>query len=362
MSKKVAQVLIVGGGPAGLTTAILCRQFGLTVGVVEAAAGPRWAPGEALPDGIQKYFESLGVCDAMMSQAVRYDSNRMRWEGDGTSISFGRNDEGIRQRGIQIPRLHLDRVLWERAVELGVQFLSPCAVRGVFSRDERVAGIVTDKGSFGCDYVVDAAGGRHWLARKLNLPMVYHSPPLFGHFGWAEGDCAARRDEPLIAADPNGWTWTSRVGPHLYQYTRLSFTREQLSSDWLPQEYREAGLRPMGHPRGADLTWRRVARPAGAGYFLAGDALARTDPIVQQGVFKAIACAFKVALTLDRILNDATPEVEAQSDFHTWVQHYILHDLEVLRHYYRRHPHAPASIQDLSGKLHDGIVRPIFAA
>jgi len=351
MSNKVANVIIIGGGPAGASTAILCRNFGLKVGLVEAVAFPRFAPGEALPCGIEAYFESLNIMDELHAKPmVTYEGTRMQWGPDDTFVAnFGEDDSGIRRRGLQVPRHHLDTVLLEKAKSLGVAVLQPCVVKGMFAQKGRICGVVTNQGNFGADFIIDAAGSRHWMARKLRLELKYHSAPLYGSYGWATGEIPGGYDLPQIIADPKGWTWTSRVDEGLYQFTRCSFEKEDLPGSWLPDELK--GLTPTGRVRGADLTWRRVVHPAGPGFFLCGDALCRTDPVVQQGVFKSMVCGFKVALMLDQIYNSGRSEEEARQEYCEWVESTYLSDLGLLRNYYERHPHAPDWIRNMEAPV-----------
>src|SRR5262245_55409067 len=50
-----------------------------------------------------------------------------------------------------------------------------------------------------------------------------------------------------------------------------------------------APLRPLGPPRGVDMTWRRARHAAGPGWLLVGDAAAVVDPVAAQGVLRALA-------------------------------------------------------------------------
>lgn len=59
--ESTTDLLIIGGGTAGLTLGIMARQMGLTAGVVEAATYPRVAHGDTLPSGIDGYFKMIGI-------------------------------------------------------------------------------------------------------------------------------------------------------------------------------------------------------------------------------------------------------------------------------------------------------------
>src|SRR4051794_39474466 len=56
-----AEVLVVGGGPAGSATAIRLAQLGVRVALAEAARFPREHVGEALAPSVWPLLEVLGI-------------------------------------------------------------------------------------------------------------------------------------------------------------------------------------------------------------------------------------------------------------------------------------------------------------
>src|SRR5277367_6525548 len=109
-------VLVVGGGPAGLAAAIAARQRGFAVTVADGANPPiRKACGEGLlPDGLEA-LRALGVTiresDGCALRGIRFEDDRSRVSGEFS------NGQGI---GIRREVLHL-RML-ERASDCGVTF------------------------------------------------------------------------------------------------------------------------------------------------------------------------------------------------------------------------------------------------
>ncbi|MBI3926163.1 MAG: NAD(P)/FAD-dependent oxidoreductase [Armatimonadetes bacterium] len=349
MSQR-ANVIIIGGGPTGASAAIVCRQAGLSVAIFEGRDFPRERPGEALPPGIELYFDTLEVTRKIVAAgALRWTGNWMKWGDDCRFIPFGDDENGDPRRGWQVPRTELDTILLEQARQLGATVFQPRIVRDIYRGPKRLAGVITDQGAFAADFVIDAGGPRHWLARELGIPIQRFTPKLFGRYGWADGHCPARQDSALYQSDALGWTWTSRISENRYQWTRMTFEKESLGADWLPEEYR--GMTPVGPGRGADFTWRRCVQSCGPGYFIAGDALAATDPIIQQGVYKGIVSGMKAALVIEEILSRGLPEKEGLDQYRQWVDNLYLGDLPLLHGFYSRHPYAPEWARDFRSSV-----------
>ncbi|KAG5650278.1 hypothetical protein H0H81_012768 [Sphagnurus paluster] len=58
---KTAQVLIIGGGPAGSYAASVLAREGLNVTVFEADKFPRYHVGESLLPSVRPYFRFIGA-------------------------------------------------------------------------------------------------------------------------------------------------------------------------------------------------------------------------------------------------------------------------------------------------------------
>lgn len=124
------------------------------------------------------------------------------------------------------------------------------------------------------------------LARQLRISVVPYSRPLFVRYGYMQGACPERDEAPSLQANRSGWTWTARVAPSLYQWTRLALQSARFPPPWRLTAF--SGLTDTGPVRGADVTWRMAAQTAGPGFFLVGDAACVLDPASSPGVLKAM--------------------------------------------------------------------------
>lgn len=330
-------VVILGGGPAGSATAITCAQQGLKVTLLERAAFPREHPGETLHPGIEPLLKKLGVAQQVLAMGfLRHLGNWVQWEGALRFVPFGQDEYGP-WRGFQAWRADFDTILLEQAKALGVEVLQPCRASQLLADQGRVLGVVTPKGTLLSSWVIDATGGQHWLARQLGLAIQAYTPPLIAHYGYAEGLCS--QQAPALVADPQGWTWTARVRPRLYQWTRLAFQEESLAQAWMPPAFE--GLDPKRGSGKAEVTWRRVLQPAGLGYFIAGDAFSVLDPASSHGVLKAIMSGMMAGHLVTQVIKNKHPQEEAIQHYCQWIHHGFNHDIEKLKSLYLALPNPP---------------------
>jgi flavin-dependent dehydrogenase len=327
-----ADVVVVGGGPAGSASAIACATRGLRVILCERERPGRDRPGETLHPGAEPLLRQLGIADGLADAVgARHPGIWIEWGGPRRFEAFG-SDAGGPWTGLQVWRADFDALLLARAGELGVEVQQPCAVKGALMRDSMARGVRTTAGAITTRVVVDASGAARWLGRALNLTSPARSPRLIARYGYMEGSCPIYDDAPSLVGDASGWTWTALVRPKLYQWTRVSFGG-QPRSDWTPQQL--AGLTPRARSRGADVTWRMASEAAGPGWFMVGDAAAMLDPTSSHGVLKAIMTGMTAGHLIAAVLDGRAPPEEAGAAYHQWLDGWFSADAANLARFYR---------------------------
>lgn len=326
-----ADVVVVGGGPAGSATAIACAVRGLRVILCEREVSGRHRPGETLHPGIEPLLAQLGVLDRLPQvNGARHAGVWIEWSGPRRFEAFGGDAEGP-WHGFQVSRAEFDAMLLDRARALGVQVRERCAATGVLKRADALCAVNTELGDIATTMVVDATGAARWLSRALGIASPGRSPRLIARYGYVQGTCPSRDEAPLLIGDTSGWTWSARVAPDTYQWICVRFGARVL--DGMPDELR--GLTPLGPERGADVTWRMAEKTAGSGWFLVGDAAATLDPTSSHGVLKALLSGMIAGHLIAASLGNKAPAEEIATAYHSWVREWFTTDALRMRAFYR---------------------------
>lgn len=296
------EVVIVGGGPAGIAVAIECARRGIDTAVFERRGAPLdKACGEGLmPSGVVA-LERLGVI-AHLGRDDCAPFDRIAWiQEDGRGVEAALPSPG----GLGVRRTSLVRAMRDVARRAGVALFDACASRGC-RIDRSGATLDTDAGEVRAHLVVAADGLHSPLRRAAGLEREDHGPRRYGLRRHATVAPWSRSVEVHFADGVEAYVTPSgaeRVGvAFLWEHGRV----DAVTFDALLARF------PSLLARLADARWESTARGAGPlrqsvhsrvseRLVLIGDAAGYVDAITGEG----LSLAFDSAAALGEILPDA---------------------------------------------------------
>lgn len=316
--KNQYDVIVVGGGPAGAATATHLARAGREVLLLERARFPRDKPcGEFFSPPVRGLLQDLGVYQAVLRAgtcsipAARiHCADGKRFGGD-YAASFARSS-WAREGGLSLPRLVLDRLLFENARAHGADAREQAGVREVVRERGVVVGVHTDGGTFRAPLVVGADGGRSRVARAMNvvrpLPLG-QKIALVAHYenvGLAPNQPVEMHVAPDgavcgVGPGPNGTAdVTLVVAP--FRARAIAAHGPEAYFDFLLPVFPLVAAR-LGQARRTRLATcgtfgHTTTKPIADGALLVGDAATFIDPFTGEGVYFALRGAQMAAETI----------------------------------------------------------------
>ncbi|WP_262403192.1 FAD-dependent monooxygenase [Actinomadura sp. CNU-125] len=166
-------VVIVGGGPVGLVTALLLARFGVSSAVLEAADGRAAAGSRAIcfQRDVLDVFGRVGCGDALVARGVTWTTGRTYYRGTELfSVSFPEPDEGATPPWINISQAEVERRLCGLvAAEPLIDLRYGHRVVGLEQDGGGVEAIVDGRGRVRAAYAVGADGAHSDVRRLLGI-------------------------------------------------------------------------------------------------------------------------------------------------------------------------------------------------
>ncbi len=186
MSSQITDVLVVGAGPAGSAAATWCARAGLSVLLVDAETFPRDKPcGDGLTPRAIAELDQLGLSPWLEGRAR---NKGLRAAGFGQELYLPWPGGNLPNYGGAAPRLELDAVIRQVAIDAGVQVMEGLRAIDAVMDGDKVAGVVFKKdGGKGaksenvtihCMRVIVADGAKSQLGRTLGRE--WHRSTAYG--------------------------------------------------------------------------------------------------------------------------------------------------------------------------------------
>lgn len=335
MVPERADIVVIGGGPAGSTAAAELAMQGRDVVLIDKQHHPRETVGESVLPSAWKYFDRLGVSDEVARRFVRKAGGVVVWGEQISEIAF--KDFGYTRPGLHVERDELDNLLLRNAAAKGARVFEGMRAEAITPGDAPVVAVVGEDGArhgIAARQVIDATGqaalvGRQMGGRQLNAEFRFVA--LWGYFAdsryFSAGGIA--RDFAEIAAHPpltfvtrlSDWGWSWHIPMKRVTSVGLVIPIEEYKRDLPRHASLEAYFlaRCMATPNLRDLLAAarmvdggvRMMRDfsyacdvlSGPGFLVTGDAAGFIDPIFSIGVVLALYSGHLAAWAAGRMLD-----------------------------------------------------------
>ncbi|MFN8059234.1 MAG: tryptophan 7-halogenase [Vicinamibacterales bacterium] len=319
-------VAVIGGGPAGATTARLLSLWGHRVTLFDKPARASLALVESLPPSIRKLLAYVGIADRVERAGFPPSRGNTCWWADvERRVEPFVTPIGV--DGFQVPRAAFDALLVSAAREVGVtmagaveRVVLPEASKAGRERGRPVEGVAVhaDGAVTRARFVVDASG-RAGVVARLGWRAEALGPRTHAVAGIWESAAGFRLPDwthTVIESFDAGWVWSVPFDAHRRQVTVMVDAERADHGGGVERAYGAAfartremarlleGATLVGRPFVRDATVMRSERASFESGVLVGDAAGSIDPISSIGVKKAMTSGWRAAAALHTCLVD----------------------------------------------------------
>jgi flavin-dependent dehydrogenase len=313
-TESTADVIVIGGGPAGSTTATLIAQQGRRVTLFERERFPRFHIGESLIPETYWVLKRLNMLPKMQGSRFvkKYSVQFVNARGKlSAPFYFWDNRPHECSQTWQVVRSEFDAMMLQNAREHGVDVHEATRVLEVLFDGSRAVGVKVRDAS-GRDrevratVVVDASGQQAMLQSRLKLRVwdpVLNKGAIWTYWQGAYRDTGRDEGATIVIQTPDkqGWFWyiplhddlvsVGVVAPFDYLFKgrgghEQTYT-EEVERCPNVQERVARATRVTGYFATKDYSYRSNAA-AGDGWVLVGDAFGFLDPLYSSGVLLAL--------------------------------------------------------------------------
>jgi len=311
-------VIIMGGGPAGLTLGCYLAQSGIDCLVLEKANHPRPHVGESLMPSAVRIIREIGFHDLVESAGFPHSGGVIYRPAVGFDVTLAYADfpqEGVDQTyTYHVDRARFDMLLMKHAETQGVRVVQGVGVdEVVFDEDGRATGVRARLGGETVDLdakvVVDAAGRTTRIGRQLDLREDHSIFDQFALHAWYVDVERGRHKTAdythvFFLPEVRGWAWQAPIDDEITSIGLVASREAYQEAELDIEDFFEASLRRnrklaratrrakrINDLKGEVNYSYRLSRVCGDSWVAIGDAARFIDPIFSSGVSVAMHAA-----------------------------------------------------------------------
>lgn len=357
MSSESYDVLIIGGGPGGSSTATFLAQAGKRVLVLEKEVFPRFHIGESLLPCNMTIFREMGVLPALYAAGfprkfgARFEIANLPLS---TRFAFGQGKYNREPEAIQVERAVFDHVLLKHARTTGADAREGWTVTKA-STDANGATLEATAPdgtphTFRGAYLIDASGRSNLTGNQEGIRVMHPKHKklaVFAHYtGVKRAEGEAGNDIIIVRLD-NKWFWIIPISADKTSVGLVIDKDAFAQGPGSPQEVLERYIQSTQQLRERLAKAERVSeihttsdfsyfnqRFVGERLLRVGDAAGFMDPIFSAGVFLAMWSGKLAAETILHSLAAGRPDNARFQKYEKRVRHSIMQYWRMVENYY----------------------------
>lgn len=333
MPEKCYDVIIIGGGTAGISAAIRCLQQDLTCVMITKDITRldypfQSTPAESVHPGLDTIMNMLSAHEAITLNA-RGSYTRIY---DGESFQELGRDENGAWTGTHIDKPGFVKSLFAVALSYGLATITDEKIRTIRREKDYIEVSMSNGSQIRSRFMIDGSGKEQLAGKLFKISKTNFSNPIICWSGLSRIS-----DSKLMASlktsfqkDRQNWLWLAPEINHYCTWTQVSSTKNKVYE--VPAVLSNALL--VSPIQVHSMRWRLYDQVYSNRTFLCGDAAGLLDPSSGQGILMSAMSGIFAADTIAGILSKGHSESIASAHYQQWFRQIFRNKVSQLNQYY----------------------------